>query len=76
LKDTLLITEKLEKAEADLVLLSENLDTTSASGKMTFRIPCVLNQFERKVLGERTSAALQYKKEQGLVYGPILYGYD
>ncbi|MCK5117835.1 MAG: recombinase family protein [Candidatus Aegiribacteria sp.] len=76
LKDTLLISEKLEKAGADLVSLSENLDTTSASGKMIFRIFCVLNQFEREVLSERTSAALQYKKKQGKVYGPIPYGFD
>ncbi len=76
LKDTLQIAEKLEKAGADLVSLSENLDTTSASGKMIFRILCVLNQFEREVLSERTSAALQYKKHQGLVYGPTPYGYD
>lgn len=76
LKDTLLIAEKLEKAEADLVSLSENLDTTSASGKMIFRIFCVLNQFEREVLSERTSAALQHKKEQGKIYGPIPYGFD
>jgi len=76
LKDTLLIAEKLEKAGADLVSLSEKLDTTSASGKMIFRILAVLNEFEREVLSERTSAALQHKKAKGEVYGPIPYGYN
>ena len=75
LKDTLLIADKLEKAGADLVSLSENLDTTSASGKMIFRIFCVLNQFEREVLSERTSAALQHKKAKGEVYSPTPYGF-
>ena len=75
LKDTLLIAEKLENAGADLVSLSENLDTTSASGKMIFRIFCVLNQFEREVLSERTAAALQYMKKHGKVYGPTPYGF-
>ncbi|MCK5117423.1 MAG: recombinase family protein [Candidatus Aegiribacteria sp.] len=75
LKDTLLIVERLEESGADLVSLSENLDTTSASGKMIFRIFCVLNQFEREVLSERTSAALQYKKGKGDVYSPTPYGF-
>ena len=75
LKDTLLIAEKLEKAGADLVSLSENLDTSSASGAMIFRIFCVLNQFEREVLSERTAAALQYKKAKQEAYSPTPYGF-
>ena len=35
----------------------------------------MLNQFEREVLSERTSAALQYKKGKGKVYSPTPYGF-
>jgi len=65
-KDTLQIAEKLDKAGADLVSLSEQIDTTSASGKMVFRLMAVLNEFERDQISERTSAALQHKKAKGL----------
>jgi len=74
-KDTLHIAEKLDKAGADLVSLSEQLDTTSASGKMIFRLMAVLNEFERDQVSERTKAALHHKKAKGLVYSPIPYGF-
>ena len=75
-KDTLQIAEKLDKAGADLVSLSERIDTTSASGKMVFRLMAVLNEFERDQVSERTTAALQHKKAKGLVYSPVPYGYE
>jgi len=75
-KDTLQIAEKLDKAGADLVSLSERIDTTSASGKMIFRLMAILSEFERDQVAERTSAALQHKKAQGLVYSPVPYGYE
>jgi len=74
-KDTLQIAEKLDKAGADLVSLSEQIDTTSASGKMIFRLMAVLTEFERDQISERTSAALQHKKAKGLVYSPVPYGF-
>ncbi|MCD4707357.1 MAG: recombinase family protein [Candidatus Sabulitectum sp.] len=74
-KDTLQIAEKLDKAGADLVSLSEKIDTTSASGKMLFRLMAVLNEFERDQISERTSVALQHMKAKGLVYSPIPFGY-
>jgi len=76
LQDTLVIADRLEKAGADLVSLSEKLDTTSASGKMVFRILSVLNEFEREVLSERTASALQFKKSTGKVYSHTPYGYN
>ncbi len=75
-KDTLQIAERLDKAGADLVSLSERIDTTCAAGKMIFRLMAVLNEFERDQVAERTSAALQHKKAQGLVYSPVPYGYE
>lgn len=74
-KDTLQIAEKLHRAGADLVSLSEKIDTTSAAGKMVFRMLAVLNEFERDQISERTSAILQHKKAKGEVYSPIPYGF-
>ncbi|MDM8000202.1 MAG: recombinase family protein [Dehalococcoidia bacterium] len=75
-KDTLALAERLEKAGADLVSLSEKIDTTSAAGKMVFRMLAVLNEFERDQISERTSAALRHKRDKRQAYSPTPYGFD
>ncbi len=75
-RDTIMLAEKLGKAGADLVSLSEKIDTTSASGKMVFRLLAVLNEFERDQISERTAAALRHKKQQHRAYSPTPYGFD
>ena len=63
--DTLAISERLGKAGADLVSLTEKIDTTSAAGRMIFNMLSVLSQFEREQIGERTAAAMQHMRRQG-----------
>ncbi|HOH80447.1 MAG TPA: recombinase family protein [Methanoregulaceae archaeon] len=75
-KDTLALAERLERAGADLVSLSEKIDTTSAAGKMVFRMLAVLNEFERDQISERTAAALRHKREKRQPYSPTPYGFD
>jgi len=75
-RDTLMLAEMLDKAGADLVSLSEKIDTSSAAGKMVFRLLAVLNEFERDQISERTSAILQHKKSKLEPYSPTPYGYD
>ena len=74
-KDTLEIADLLMEKSADLVSLSEKIDTTTAAGKMVFRMLAVLNEFERDQIAERTKMALAYKKSQGRVYGQVPYGF-
>lgn len=74
--DTIQISRQLEKAGADLVSLSEKIDTTGASGKMIFNLMAVLSQFERDQTAERTKFAMQFKKSRNHAYSPIPYGYD
>jgi site-specific DNA recombinase len=75
-RDTLAIAERLDKAGADLVSLSERIDTTSAAGKMLFRLLAVLAEFERDLVAERTRAALAYKRANGERIGAIPFGFD
>jgi len=75
-KDTIMLAEMLDAAGADLVSLSERIDTTSAAGKMVFRMLAVLNEFERDQISERTSAILQHKKSKLEAYSPTPYGYN
>jgi site-specific DNA recombinase len=74
-QDMLQIADQLERQGADLVSLTEKIDTTSAAGRMVFRMLAVLAEFERDLVGERTSAALAHKKSKGEVYGPTPYGF-
>lgn len=76
-KDTIEISELLQKKEADLVSISERIDTTTAAGKMVFRMMAVLNEFERDQISERTKAALQHKKANGeKTGGYIPFGHE
>lgn len=73
-RDTLGIAERLGKAGAHLVSLSEQLDTTTASGKMMFRLLSVLAEFERDLISERTTTALSHKRAKGERIGQVPYG--
>ena len=74
-KETLEIGERLSRANADMVSLSEKIDTTSAAGKMIFRMLAVMAEFERDQVSERTSMALSYKRSQGeKLGGKLPYG--
>ena len=64
-RETLDIAEQLHKRNADLVSLSEKIDTTSAAGKMVFRMLAVLAEFERDQVSERTTLAMAYKRAKG-----------
>lgn len=56
--------------------LTESIDTTSAAGKMIFRMLAVLAEFERDLVSERTRAALAHKARRGERTGDIPYGWS
>ena len=74
-KDTIQISETLNAKGVDLVSLSEKIDTTTAAGKMVFRMLAVMAEFERDQTAERVTAALQHKKSKGERVGSIPYGF-
>ena len=58
-------------ASASLHCIAERVDTTSAAGRLCLNMLCSVAQWEREVIAERTSAALQHKKARGEKYrGP------
>lgn len=75
-KDTLVLAEVLLNKEADLVSLSEKIDTTTAAGKMVFRMLAVLSEFERDQISDRTRFALAHKKvKREKTGGDVPFGY-
>jgi DNA invertase Pin-like site-specific DNA recombinase len=74
--ETILIADRLDNAGADLMSLTEKIDTTSAAGKMVFRVLAVLAEFERDVIAERILAAIHHKRDHGEVYNNTPLGFD
>jgi site-specific DNA recombinase len=76
-RDTLDIADRLERAGANLASLTERIDTSSALGKMVFRLLSTLNEFERDQLAERTESAMAHLRRSGRrISGRVPYGYD
>lgn len=76
-RDTLALVDRLERHKADLVSISEKIDTTNAAGKMVFRMLAVLNEFERDQISERTKAAMEHlRRNNRRISSKIPYGYD
>lgn len=77
LKDLLELIEIFESKDVTLKSLKEEIDLTSAVGKLFISIMGAVNQFERDIISERTSEKLQSLKEQGIELGrPKKYDHD
>jgi len=75
--DAIAIGNQIAKKKADMVSLSEQIDTTTAAGNMMFQMLAVLAEFERKLTAERTKTALQHKKATGQKYtNQTPYGFE
>jgi DNA invertase Pin-like site-specific DNA recombinase len=74
-RDAIKISDTLNRAGADLVSLSERIDTTTAAGKLAFTMMNAVAQHERDQISERTKSALQYLRKQGKRAGNIPFGY-
>lgn len=75
-KDTIAIAERLDRSGADLASLSEKIDTTTAAGKMVFRMFAVLAEFERDQISERTKLGMAQKKARGERVGKVPFGFQ
>ena len=75
-RDTIEIAEKIQKSNAHLVSLSEDLNTDSPSGRLVFKMFSVLFEFETDLLASRVKSALSYKKAKGeKTGGYVPFGY-
>lgn len=68
-KDLLEICEILQKKNASLISIKENIDMTSPIGKFFITVMGAINQLERDTTAERTKEALRVKKQQGVKLG-------
>lgn len=64
-RDALDIADRLAKSGADLVSLTESIDTSSPMGKMFFTMMSALAELERSMISQRTKCALDHKRRHG-----------
>ena len=75
-KDLLELVEKLTGMGVHLVSLKENLDTTTATGKLMLTMLSALSQFERDLIAERTIDGLKAARARGRSGGRPRVGTD
>jgi DNA invertase Pin-like site-specific DNA recombinase len=70
-----LLEEYFASSECALLSVTEQIDTRTAGGRLVLNVLASVSQWEREVIGERTRAAMQHKKNLGeYTGGQILYG--
>lgn len=69
------ITNRIRKAQADLVLLDINLNTSTSAGAAMFTIMAAMSQLERDQTSERVSNVLTHLSEEGKLITKPPYGY-
>ena len=75
-RDLATILEDASRRGWALLSVAEQLDTSSAGGRLVVGVLGVVGQWEREAIGERTSAALVNMRDRGLYTGGAArYGY-
>lgn len=69
MKHLLELADELERRQIGLKSLNEELDTTTANGRLIFHVMAALAEFERGLLSERTRAGLAVARRRGKVGG-------
>ena len=65
LKDLIEIASQLQARNVGLISLTENIDTTTPTGRLFFHIFGALAEFERNLIVERTQAGLTAARSRG-----------
>ncbi len=63
------IAKEIEDKGAELVSIMDNIDTTTATGRMIFGILSVLAEFERNLIVERSKAGQAIARKNGKKFG-------
>ena len=69
LLDFATLMEQARREKWQIVVLDLAIDTTQPSGQLMANVMAAFAEYERQLIGARTSAALQQKKAQGIRLG-------
>jgi site-specific DNA recombinase len=77
LSDFARIIERLDKAEASFVSVTQQFNTSSSMGRLTLNVLLSFAQFEREVTSERIRDKIEASRKRGMwMGGSIPLGYD
>ena len=68
-KDLLAIVEELKKRGVDVISLKENLDSSTATGKLMLTVMAAIGEFERECMLERQREGIELAKQKGKYKG-------
>jgi site-specific DNA recombinase len=74
-RDAIAISEKLEKAGANLAFVVGSIDTSTPIGRAFFTITAAFAQLQREEIAARTKSGMRKHMDRGLCMGGIPYGY-
>lgn len=63
------VLEGIEKKKAGICSLTEQIDTSTAHGRLVFQITNAMAEFERGLISERTKAGMKNAKSHGQKMG-------
>lgn len=68
--DLIRIMDFLQKNDIGLIVLGNNIDTTTKEGRLHFHMMSALAEYERELINERTSAGRIAAMQRGVKFGP------
>ena len=63
------IAEELKQKDVDLVVLDQNIDTSTPTGKLLFNVLASIAEFETEIRKERQMEGIAKAKEKGVQFG-------
>lgn len=63
------MSKTLENKKIDLLVLEQDIDTSTVSGRLLFNIVSVVAEFEREMINERATEGRKAAKERGVKFG-------
>lgn len=69
LVDLIKIVNELNARKIGLVSLGDNIDTMSATGRLTLHVFGAFAEFERDIIRERTTEGLRHARSKGIILG-------
>jgi DNA invertase Pin-like site-specific DNA recombinase len=66
------LVEEFENRGIEFISLREKIDTSTAMGKLFFRMMGAIAEFERDIISERTKEQLAAKKKNGIKLGRLV----
>ena len=67
--DLVRIIQAFEKQGIEFVVLDQQIDTTTPTGKLLFHVLSAIGEFERELIQERTQEGIQKAKSKGVRFG-------